>query len=194
MIRIIKNKVKIDLLFLIVLIISANLHLIGFSFSLSLIFDFDAVLKGEIWRLFTFPFVHVSFYHFILDVSAFFIFYLYLFENTSKKFLYILSSSCFSLLAALAASPDVYYIGLCGLSGIDHGLMAVVGLKLMENKESKKEGLIIYLLVLIKSCYETFLGNMVFDFVHINFLGTPIGACHAGGVLGGTIAYALTKK
>src|SRR4051812_26494304 len=41
----------------------------------SLIFRPDAVHHGEWWRLFTHPFVHVTWYHLLLDGIAFFTLY-----------------------------------------------------------------------------------------------------------------------
>ena len=49
-------------------------------------------------------------------------------------------------------------------------------------------------LVVFKSIYEVIAGDVFFSFMHLGMCGTPIAACHAGGVLGGLIMFALLKS
>ncbi len=40
--------------------------------------------------------------------------------------------------AAIGSAPQIHTVGLCGLSGVAHGLMAVSALEMMQTKDDKK--------------------------------------------------------
>jgi len=98
---------------------------------------------------------------------------------------------CTSLTATLFASPLVYTQGLCGLSGIGHGLMAFSGLEMMRDGSNRNTGVVIGMLVVVKSIYEAAAGTVLFAFFHRGMCGVPLAACHAGGVLGGIVSFFL---
>ena len=52
-----------------------NLPLLAGHSTAALAFQVDAVAGGEWWRILTHPFVHVSWYHLLLDGAAFLILY-----------------------------------------------------------------------------------------------------------------------
>src|SRR5436309_13300085 len=60
-----------DLRFFLVILILFNLPVLADSFFHSLTFQSDAVRNGQWWRLFTHPFVHLIWYHLLLDGTAF---------------------------------------------------------------------------------------------------------------------------
>lgn len=183
-----------DILLLAGLTIILNLHLIGKGTIQSLLFLPDFVTAGEWWRLFTHPFVHITWYHLFLDAGAFFLLYAGL-EDTSSlhRVRHTLICGMFSLAAAWAFTPAVNSLGLCGLSGIAHGLMAVSGLEMMQKKKTFRLGLICLVLVVAKSIYEVYINNSLFAFLQFGLCGIPLVACHAGGVVGGIISYLLNK-
>ena len=154
----------------------------------------SALRSGEWWRLFSHPFVHLTWYHLFLDAGAFFILYTGLQEKrVSRKLVYMLICGSFSLAAAWIFSPALETIGLCGLSGIAHGLMAYSGLEQMQTKKNIWIGLLSFVLVFAKSIYEFISGNVMFTFMHMGLCGTPLAACHLGGVVGGILCFFIFK-
>jgi len=183
-----------DFLAFLFLIIAMNLHLLGVGSGYAWIFIPEAVSDGEWWRLVTHPFVHVSWYHLALDAGAFWLLYHGLEEKCGlRKRLVAIACGGTSLLGALLFAPDISKTGLCGLSGAAHGLMAYAGLEMTVTRKSLKAGLLTFLLVFAKSLYEAATGTVVFDFMHMGLCGSPLAICHLGGVVGGTVAFGLTR-
>lgn len=175
-----------------------NLPLLTGAFSTRFIFHPAAASSGEWWRVITHPFVHVSWYHLALDTAAFFLAYLELQQRQGRERLGLVAAAgAGSLLVALAASPLIVTQGLCGLSGIAHGLTAVVSLELLRRSDdwaSRWSGLIGFAGVTGKSLFELVTGNVLFASWHLGWLGTPIAACHAGGILGAVTVWLLLPR
>jgi rhomboid family GlyGly-CTERM serine protease len=165
-----------------------NLPLVTGAFSTQFVYDADAVNGGDWWRVFTHSFVHVSYYHLVLDALAFFLAYAELHHRCfPERIAFVAAASAGSLLTAVVASPLIAAHGLCGLSGIAHGLAAVVGLEMFQRSHdpvSRWSGLFCFMGVTGKSLLELVTGQVLFASWHLGSLGTPIAACHAGGVLG----------
>jgi len=145
------------------------------------------VRNGEWWRLLTHPFVHVSFYHLLLDASAFFLVYSGLEEKSwATRVAYVVASATGSLMISLLRSSQIASVGMCGLSGIAHGLLAISALEMMRSKDKMimRAGWITFAIIIAKSAIEAITGSVVFDFLHFGNIGTPIAVGHAGGVLG----------
>ena len=80
---------------------------------------------GEWWRLLTHPFVHVSRYHLLLDGVAVVSLLVSLADRrASDRILLVVASAAASLCAASLLPGETATYGLCGLSGVGHGLMA----------------------------------------------------------------------
>lgn len=142
---------------------------------------------GEWWRLFTHPFVHVSWYHLLLDGGAFLILWHGLVGNLRSRLGVLAASAAGSLLAAAIGSSEFWSLGLCGLSGIAHGLMAQQGLELARANHEPRErrlGLALFGGVLLKCLVEAAAGSAVFSSLHFGPIGTPIVICHLGGACG----------
>lgn len=183
-------EISFDTLLFIIFLGFCNFHLISKESFTHLAFIPSEFVSGERYRLLTFSFVHVSWYHFCLDAGAF----LFLYTGLTEKRIYIKlltvgACGLSSLVAAILFSPQFHIIGLCGLSGIAHGLMAISALELMEDNNNFKLGLVFLLIVCIKSIIEVMTGNAIFSFLHMEQCGTPIAICHAGGVIGGIMSY-----
>lgn len=185
--------VTIDVWLLLLLIAVLNRHLIGVPVRSIPVFFPASVAAGEWWRVFTHPFVHVSWYHLMLDAGAFFILYRGLKDTRIYlRLLVLFLCAGMSLLAAVWSVRDMDTVGLCGLSGTAHGLMALSGLEMMQQKKMQfLPGLISFLAVTLKSIVEFISGQVVFDFMHMGLCGTPLAACHLGGVIGGFSAFVL---
>ena len=184
---------NIDVIFFCIILFWLNLQLFLGNFESDFVFFPANVQKGEWWRVITHPFVHVSWYHFLLDAGAFIILYSGLVDNNFiKRISYLIASGLFGLVFTLLLEPDVYSIGLCGLSGIAHGLMAVTGLEMI--RKNFKAGMICFSIVLLKSIIEVLRHVVFFSSVHLNLCGNPLPVCHLGGVIGGTIVFLFFKS
>ena len=184
---------RIELGMFAVLIGLLNLPLFTGGFPSTFVFLPDAVSAGEWWRVITHPFVHVSLYHLLLDVSVFFLLYTELRDKAwFERFTLLLAAGAGSLLVSLWAAPAIQARGLCGLSGIAHGLAAVTALEMMRGAKDRtlwRLGLASLLLVVGKSLIEAVTGRIAFESLHFGQLGFPIAVCHAGGALGALLAW-----
>ena len=67
--------------------------------------------------------------------------------------------------------------------------MAVSALELLQRKEDTGLGLFCLALVVSKCIYEIITGHVLFTFLQFGMCGSPLVACHAGGVTGGILAF-----
>ncbi|HLP78406.1 MAG TPA: rhombosortase [Candidatus Paceibacterota bacterium] len=165
----------------------------------SMMFRPDAVVGGEWWRLLTHPFVHVTWYHLLLDASAFFMLYHGLLEDKiSRRLLYVVAGAAGSLGLSWLAAPAITTQGLCGLSGIAHGLMAVSAVELMRTNarltSEWKIGAFTFAVVVGKAAWEAITGHVLFGFLYFRMVGNPITISHAGGIIGALLAALLLSK
>ena len=187
-----------DLLLFAIVVGVANAPLLAGHCWYALMFQPEAVRAGQWWRLLTHPFVHVTWYHLLLDGAAFFILYHSLLEKSlSRRLACILGSTLGSLVAAWS-SPTAAN-GLCGLSGVAHGLMAISALELLAAHEPYSPewpvGLATFAFVVAKAAYEALSGRMLFAFLDFGLLGSPVSVSHAGGIIGGiTIMFFLRTR
>ena len=188
------NSTHRELWFFALLIALANLPLLAGRVSETLLFVPSLVAEGAWWRVLTSSFAHVSAYHLTLDAGAFLLLYHGLREpSCAKRLLAVAACAAGSLLASLSVlTPDG---SLCGLSGVAHGLLAFSALEMRESSDRTvaRAGLICLLTVLAKSAYEAVTGHVAFATLHLGDVATPVAICHAGGVLGGLFAYALSR-
>lgn len=175
-----------------------NVHLLLGANPTVLIFDTERVADGEWWRLATHPFVHVSWYHLLLDSAALILLWKELrLDSTLQKFLAAVYCAGGSLLFALLTSEQVLRHGLCGFSGTAHGLAFFLGLCWLAESRYRHgnsrlllvfAGLLLSFASLGKSLFEFFSGSVIFSQMHMGELGIPIVASHLGGVIGGLTA------
>lgn len=169
----------------------ANLSLLaGAGPSRGLVFLPGPFLAGEWWRLLTHPFVHVSPYHLLLDAGAFFWLYS-LVQGGPGRRLALAAAAAAGSLAAAAFAPGFAGLGLCGLSGVAHGLMAVVGVQALraEDGRSRAVGACMLLAVVLKGAFEALTGGVFFLGLHPGSVGAPNPLCHAGGIVGALAAW-----
>src|SRR5206468_4011565 len=119
---------------------------------------------------------HVTWYHLLLDGSAFLMLYQSLLEERlARRMGYVVAAAAGSLV--LAWTTAFLGAGLCGLSGIAHGLMAVSALELVsrhppESAEARI-GFISFSFVICKAALEAVTGRMLFGFLDFGLLGQP---------------------
>ncbi len=169
-----------------------NLPLIWGEVRSSMLFLPYAVGAGQWWRVVTYPLVHLSWYHLLLDAGGFLLLYHFLEEKRIlSKTLYIIGPSVGALLLAWTLDPSVFQRGLSGLSGIAHGLMAISALEMLCHKNQRTWGIVSLSVVVVKSIYELWSGQVLFEFMHMGLCGQPLAASHAGGVIGGVFTFIL---
>ncbi len=175
-----------------VLLIIINLPLLWGEVRTELLFLPEAVNSGEWWRVVTYPLVHLSWYHLLLDAGGFLLLLSCLEERRIfVKGLYLISTSAASLLLALAMDQSMHQSGLSGLSGMAHGLMAITSLEMLRHGNQRVWGAVSLTAVVAKSAYEVLAGHVLFEFMHMGLCGQPVAASHAGGVLGGVLVFFL---
>lgn len=187
-------RLPLDLVAFGLLLILGSAHLLGVPTHNALVFLPTAVADGQWWRLFTYPFVHASLYHLALDAGAFFLLYTGLSDRrTGRRLLSLMICNAFSLGTVVLTTPAVETLGLCGLSGVGHGLMALSALEMAASdrgRDDRRIGVVCLTLTVTKSIYEAVTGNVFFDF---GLCGTPLALSHAGGVLGGIAAWLIWR-
>lgn len=175
-----------------ILLLLINLPLFWGEVQTGLLFFPEAVLDGQWWRIATYSLVHLSWYHLLLDGGAFLLLFPFLEEKRLwAKTIYLITTCAGTLLLVLAIDPAISQRGLSGLSGIAHGLMAISALEMMRHRDQRLWGLACLFAVVAKSGYELISGQVMFEFMHMGLCGQPLAACHAGGVIGGLLAFGL---
>jgi rhomboid family GlyGly-CTERM serine protease len=153
-----------------------------------------AVQAGQWWRLFTHPFVHLTWYHLLLDAAAFLMLYNGLIEpSRAKRLSCVAAGWAGSLMMAWFAAPMIFSTGLCGLSGIAHGLMAVSAAEMMTGRSRDslewRIGATTFVIVVVKAAYEAVTGKILFAFLYFGLVGDPVTVSHAGGIIGGLLMW-----
>lgn len=167
------------------------MHLFGTHFPAELLLNNASFTQMNLAQIIAHPFVHVSWYHLVVDAGTFALLVYSLQEaRTCKKLIFIFAAIIGS---ALLSTGDVHIkaFGLCGLSGAAHGLSAICALEYMREATTRKMGIITLFLILAKTVCEVWSGKMFFQFLHFGDIGNPIPFSHAGGVLGGIISYVI---
>ncbi|MBW1634783.1 MAG: rhomboid family intramembrane serine protease [Deltaproteobacteria bacterium] len=188
-----------------IILIACNLHLFLGTSPSPLIFSENLVADGEWWRIITHLFVHVSWYHLLLDsIATAFLWHEIELDSFPKKLFIAVSAAAGSLLCAVLFSPLIEQSGYCGLSGLAHGLMFFLGLLWLEESltTGRQTGanpvkIIAAILLLLasggKSIVEVVSGSVIFAQIHMGDLGVPIVHAHLGGVLGSLAAYLFLR-
>jgi membrane associated rhomboid family serine protease len=174
-----------DLLAVAGLLIATNLHLLGVGPEASA-YAFGA----NTWpwlALLTHSFVHVSWYHLLLDAGAFFTLYPLCGDSPLRR-LPILAACAAGALAGAMLNPSLAASGFCGLSGIDHGLMAFTALRLLGERGQRTIGAAVLAVVSLKVFAELGTGGVILASLHIGDVGQPNVWSHAGGVLAAILA------
>lgn len=187
-----KTRYPIEVGIFVGLLVLLNLPIEGWRENLVLLPE--AVRAGEVWRLAMFAWAHVSLYHLLLDASAFIFLYQSLRCSAPRRLLHLGVGILMSGLLPIALDPRIESIGLCGMSGVAHGLMLICGLEAASqaDKKSKWLGLALFAAGLGKTILEQVTGNVLFANQHLGNVGTPIAACHFGGAVGALLSFGAT--
>lgn len=155
------------------------------------ILDPAALRAGEWWRWFTHPLIHTSLYHLLLDgLGVLGVEALAGDRRPLRRALLWIAALSGSALAALLAAPTVHRVGLCGLSGLGHGLLAhhlLTQAGATHDRAMRRAHSLAFALIVAKCGWEGVTGRVLFENWHPGPLGQPIGVCHAGGALAGCL-------
>ena len=139
--------------------------------------------------------MHVSWYHLVLDAMAFLLLWNGLLEKDWRgRLLFFTCCWLGSIAIPLLFSENIYVIGLCGLSGIAHGLFVITALEILfarNDKLSRGIGLVLLVGITAKVGLELFSGGAIITNLHFGDIGQPIYSSHLGGLIGGGIAFAV---
>ncbi len=181
---------KLDVLAVLLLVLVVNRGmLLGLGPAQGLIFYPGPVLSGQVWRLFSYMLVHVSPYHLLLDSVAFIFLLAELDASLRRRLVYVAVSALGGVLAAMCWSDEVWAIGLCGLSGPAHGLLAIWALEFMHRRRMRLVGIGLFVGLVLKIAGEAVADAGLFEALHWGYVGTPLPHGHAGGVLAVLLAW-----
>ncbi len=178
------------------LLLALNLPMLCGIANDALVLNPERVVAGEWWRWFSFSWVHLSWYHLLLDGAAFLLLYSGLRSTRGMRLAQVALCLGLSGLFPWFLAPEISAIGLCGLSGAAHGLMMLSGLEMTRDSDRlmRRIGWIMVLGVAVKALGEQFSGAGALANWHPGFVGTPIPSCHLGGVVGGLLGWAASLR
>jgi rhomboid family GlyGly-CTERM serine protease len=181
---------KLELLIFAATLVLLNLGLLTGVVSENLVLLPNRIADGEWWRLFSFAWAHNSLYHLVLDGSAFLFLYQNLKSRRTLRIAQLVTCILFSGIVPVLFSPEIKEIGLCGLSGVAHGLMAISAVEaiLANELEARSFGWLLLLGLGAKVAFEMASGRMLFQSWHMGNVGIPIPSCHLGGLFGGILS------
>lgn len=161
---------------------------IGDKLTLLLRFEREAILSGELYRLFTAHFVHLNWIHALMNVAATIIgWYLLRDSMTNRQWILSIAISGLVVSVLLFSLPELeWYVGF---SGIIHGLM-LQGLILQKHLRFIEKALMVSAL-LLKVFYELWQGSSAADLEFID--GNIIVEAHLFGLLAGLVMITCFK-
>lgn len=161
---------------------------IGDKLTLLLRFEREAILSGELYRLFTAHFVHLNWIHALMNVAATIIgWYLLRDSMTNRQWILSIAISGLVVSVLLFSLPELeWYVGF---SGIIHGLI-LQGLILQKHLRFIEKALMVSAL-LLKVFYELWQGSSAADLELID--GNIIVEAHLFGLLAGLVMITCIK-
>ena len=164
--------------------------LFGSDMTLWLRFDRNAILSGEIWRLFTGHLAHLSWSHLLMNVLGLALVW-GLFDRylPTKRWLHTLLFSAFgiSLMLLVVDSHLRWYVGL---SGVLHG-MFMVGV-LYDLKSGRWDSKLLLVLLIAKLLFEQLVGPL--PGTEKTAGGSVVVDAHLFGALMGVITYYIFRR
>jgi len=177
------------------LLVLCNATLLQGRVAESFVFLPQAVLAGQWYQVLLAPFTHLSFYHLVFDAVAFLLLWQGLEEkNALVRWSYFVACWLGSLLLPLLLSADIFRHGLCGLSGIAHGLFAITACEMLSSRTfDRRLGWLLLAGLLLKCGGEIILGGCVLQAFHFGDVGVPNVFAHLGGTVGGLAAFGVVQ-
>lgn len=157
------------------------------------IYNREAILKGELWRLVTAHFVHFNDIHLLYNLAVFGLIG-WIVEHRGYGYfrLLCLLMACSISAALIALKPDMAYFG--GLSGIACGSVVYCSLLcLREPSPWRNMSMITLIFISVKISLETYSGESLLPYWGTqDFITIPLS--HVAGSLTAVILFLLTRK
>jgi membrane associated rhomboid family serine protease len=158
----------------------------------------QAVAHGQWWRVVTNDFAHNNLVHLSVVGLLFWIVYLGLVERRPLiRLAYVFLSAAGSNLAAMLFASTAATTGMCGLSGVLHGLLGIWGLERLTSPRYspawRAVGGAVLSLTAGKLLFEQMSGWSLYALLHLDGMGAPAVSCHLGGLLAGVLAFACFR-
>jgi hypothetical protein len=137
------------------------------------------------------PLVHVSWYHLALDAGAFLALYAVLSDLRLRDRLFCLAACAAGSALGALLDPAFQSNGLCGVSGIAHGLLAAVTWREAFRGATpalRRAAVCVLVGVAGKALLEAIAGQGLFTAWHLGQVGVPNRTCHLGGIIAGSLA------
>lgn len=151
-----KNRLRQHRFPLVVALLVTLVAVFGSALSPLLRYDRQAILGGEVWRLISCHFVHLTWSHLAMNMAGFLLIWL-LFGRLLNvlEWLFILLPACLLVgLGLLIFNTDIlWYVGF---SGVLHSIIIVACLFDFPNKHI--DGKLLFVAILVKLSYEQLLG------------------------------------
>ncbi len=157
-----------------------------------LIYDRLSIINGEVWRLFSSIFVHISMFHLLTNVSAF-IFLSYFVEQKNKYiFLFIVGFMfTFNGVLLFVFEENMMYYG--GISGINYAFLFYLLLSFSYPSNMwKRVSQLILIFLIVKLCMELCGCSPTISYLEKETFRTS-SLSHALGILIAWIAYMAEK-
>jgi rhomboid family GlyGly-CTERM serine protease len=185
-----KPVVKRHILPITIAFIVTFIGLFGSDVQLWLRYDRNAILSGEVWRIFTGHFAHLSWPHLFMNLLGLALVW-GLFDRylPTKRWLHVIMFGCFgiSLLLIVVDSHLLYYVGL---SGVLHA-MFITGC-LYDLRTGRWDSKLLLLLIIGKLFWEQWYGPLPGSQKTTG--GNIVVDAHLFGALMGLITYIIFRR
>lgn len=185
-----KPVVKRHILPIAIVFIVTFIGLFGSDVQLWLRFDRNAILSGEVWRIFTGHLAHLSWPHLAMNLLGFALVW-GLFDRhlPTKRWFHVMLFGGFgiSLLLLVVDSHLLYYVGL---SGVLHA-MFIVGC-LYDLRTGRWDSKLLLLLIIVKLLWEQWYGPLPGSEKTAG--GSVVVDAHLFGALMGLITYIIFRR
>jgi rhomboid family GlyGly-CTERM serine protease len=156
------------------------------------------VARGQWWRLITNDYAHSSLRHLLALGLAFWVLYFLLKDPRPLcRLAYIFLSGAGSTLFEVLFESEANLVGLRGLSGVIHGVLAVCALEMLLSTGVSRYRIVggtVLLLVIVKLAIEFATGRPLLTPLYLGHVSSPAVPCHVGGLLGGVLAFTCLRK
>ena len=145
-----------SLLVLVVFSLATLAFIFDSQLSSPLVYQYQGITQGELWRLFTGHFFHTNAYHLLLNLSALILLWSlhgHFYNYKNYGFLFVVSAITCSVGLYFFSTDIKQYVGL---SGVLHGIFVFGGM--MDIRYKDKTGYLLILGVCLKLAHEQFYG------------------------------------
>ena len=181
-----------DTVVLVIILLFLNLSVLLKILPLELFILYPHNIDNQWWRIATHLFVHTDVYHFTFDLVSFVILYIFIPESNIYKRISCLAVITLSdvILCILLSKFD----WICGLSGLNYGLLTIIccvesNFSMSKSRIKISLPFILLAAIIVKTSVEVMIVLISGHNIHYPFFGYISSESHAGGIMGGLICY-----